>query len=244
MLYIIGLGLNIRGISNEGLDAVSKCDIVYLENYTVEFPYSISDLEKVIGKKIIGVGREQVESDEIVKKAKRENIALLIYGSPLFATTHISLLMSCKKAKIKTKIIYNASIFDAIAETGLELYKFGKISSMPKWDIQKHFTPDSFLEYVEENNKINSHSLILIDIELKFKDALEELEIACKNKKDGKNNKLLLDKLVVCSNMGSDKSKIFYGKIKDLKKKKVSAPFCFIIPAKMHFIEEESLKNI
>ena len=44
MLYIIGLGLNVKGITKEGLDAIKRCKKVYLENYTVDFPYTIHQL--------------------------------------------------------------------------------------------------------------------------------------------------------------------------------------------------------
>jgi len=43
--------------------------------------------------------------------------------------------------------------------------------------------------------------------------------------------------------LGLPDSKIYYGKIKDLGSKKVKAPFCFIIPGKLHFLEEEFLKG-
>lgn len=233
MLYIVGLGLNEKGISLEGKEAVKKCKKVYLEGYTVEFPYSIKKLEKFINRKITVLKREDVESDRLIKETKKQDIALLVYGSPLFATTHIGLLLECNKSRVKAKIVYSASIFDVIAETGLELYKFGKASSMPKW--QEHFTPDSFLDYVEQNNSIDAHSLILVDIGLSFKDALKQLEIASKNKK------LKTDKLVVCSLLGTDKAKVYYGNIKSLNKKKVNPPYCFIIPKKLHFLEKESL---
>jgi len=49
----------------------------------------------------------------------------------LTATTHISLIEEAKRCGVKYKIIYNASILDAVAETGLQLYKFGKVTSMP-----------------------------------------------------------------------------------------------------------------
>ena len=39
MLYLIGLGLNEKGISLEGLEVIKKCRKVYLEEYTVNFPY-------------------------------------------------------------------------------------------------------------------------------------------------------------------------------------------------------------
>ena len=235
MLYIIGLGLNLKGISLEGISALKKCKKVYLENYTVEFPYSISELEKVLKRKIIEADRNVVESDILIKEALRENICLLIYGSPLFATTHMSLIEDCKKNKIKFKIIYSSSVFDALGETGLQLYKFGKISSMPKW--QEHFTPVSFLKSVLQNRKIDAHTLILVDIGLKFENAINEMEIA------SKETGIKIDKIVVCSKVGLS-GKIYYGSLKKLKSKKVPAPFCFIVPGKMHFLEEEGLKSI
>jgi diphthine synthase len=233
MLYLIGLGLNEKSISLEGIEAIKKCKKIYLENYTVEFPYLIKDLNKILRKKIIELERKDVESDKLIKEAKKENIALLVYGSPLFATTHISLIMDCKKAKVNSKIIFSASVFDAVAETGLQLYKFGKISSMPKWE--NHFHPDSFLEFAEQNNSIGAHSLILIDPGLKCEDALNELEISCK--KRGFD----LDKILICSNLGEKRTGIFYGNLNDLRKKckKVSRLFCFIIPGNLHFFEKE-----
>ena len=234
MLHIIGLGLNEKGISIEGKETLKKCKKVYLENYTVEFPYKLEKLEKIINKKIISLDRTQVESEKLVIEAKEKNICLLVYGCPLFATTHISLIEDCKKNKVKYKIIYASSVFDAIAESGLQLYKFGKIASMPTWE--KNFTPDSFLDFVKENKSINAHSLILIDIGLSFKDALNQLI------KGSKNKKFKLDKILVCSQLGF-KSKFYYNSINKLKKKKIKTPFCFVIPGKLHFLEEEVLEK-
>ncbi len=234
MLHIIGLGLNEKGISIEGKETLKKCKKVYLENYTVEFPYKLEKLEKIINKKIISLDRTQVESEKLVIEAKEKNICLLVYGCPLFATTHISLIEDCKKNKVKYKIIYASSVFDAIAESGLQLYKFGKIASMPTWE--KNFTPDSFLDFVKENKSINAHSLILIDIGLSFKDALNQLI------KGNKNKKFKLDKILVCSQLGF-KSKFYYNSINKLKKKKIKTPFCFVIPGKLHFLEEEVLEK-
>ena len=161
MLYIIGLGLNKEGISQEGLETLNRCKQVYLENYTVDFPYSNIELEEVIGKKVTPVDRKFVEGLSFVDEAKKKNVALLVYGSPLTATTHITIIDEAKKSGIKVRVIYAASILDAVAETGLQLYKFGKITSMPAW--KESFTPTSFMEIVEENQSIGAHSLILVD---------------------------------------------------------------------------------
>jgi diphthine synthase len=227
MLYIIGLGLNEKGISLEGLEKIKGCKKVYLENYTVNFPYAIEKLEKTIGKKIIPANRELVESmKEILDEAEKQDVALLVYGSPLTATTHISLIEEAKKQGIKCEVIYSASVLDAVAETGLQLYKFGKIASIPK------FEADSFMELVKENRKINAHSLILVDIGLEFGDALKRIE-----KIAGK------EKIAVCSQLGGKSRKIFYGTLKELTGREVKAPFCFIIPGKLHFLEGEVLES-
>jgi diphthine synthase len=238
MLYLIGLGLNEKNISKQGLEAIEKCDKIYLEGYTINLPYTLNALEKIIGKRVFPAERDFIESmDKLLEEARKENIALLVYGSPLTATTHIALVHEAKEKKVKCEIIFNASIIDAIGETGLQLYKFGKISSMPAWQRDKHYQPDSFMEIVKENRFINAHSLILIDIGLEFRKALFQLEVSA-----GKHD-FRIEKIIVCSKLGTNKSKIFYGTISELRDKKIDVPYCIIVPGKLHFFEEEILKS-
>lgn len=240
MLYIIGLGLNEKGISLEGLEALDGCEKVYLEGYTVDFPYSIKNLEKVLGKSIAKIERKDVESDFLIKEAKNKDVALLVYGSPLFATTHLSLLEDARKAKVKTRVIFSAGVFDAISLSGLQLYKFGKITSMPDWKDKGR--SESFMDVLKNNQSINAHSLILCDIGLSFGRAIAQLEEAAKNKN------IKLEKIVVCSQLGTSKSIIFCDNLENLKRKskkiKVGLPFCLIIPSNdLHFMEKEALEN-
>jgi diphthine synthase len=239
MLYLIGLGLNVEGISQEGLKIVKKCKKVYLENYTIGFPYSEGELRDNLDiRKIISANREFIESEKIVDEAKKLDVALLIYGSPLTATTHISLIEEAKRLNIRYKIIYSGSVLDAVAGTGLQVYKFGKIASMPKWDEKKNFTPDSFMETVKENQSINAHSLILIDIGLDFQIALEQL------KKSSEKYNIKLSKIIVCQQLGNKHEKIHYKTIKELEEfTGVREPYCIIIPGKLHFLEKQMLES-
>ena len=209
---------------------LEKCHKVYLEGYTVDFPYDIKELK--LGKKIKVLERKDVESNMLIKEAKGRNVALLVYGSPLFATTHMSIILDAKDQKINVEVIYSASIFDAVAETGLQLYKFGKTASMPKEDAD-------FLKYIKENLSIKAHSLILVDIGMDFKKAIEKLEKAVEKQK------IEVNKMVVCSKLGTEEPIIFYGTLSELKDKElaIQAPFCFIIPSELHFLEEEGLKR-
>jgi len=231
--YLIGLGLDLKSISVEALDILKKCDKIYLENYTVNFPYRIEDIEDIIGREIAELEREDVENESIVDESKKQDIALLVYGNPLSATTHISLVLRAKKKKIDYKIIHSESVLTAIAETGLQLYKFGKTASMPKFS--KGYEPDSFFDIILQNEKIKAHTLLLTDIGLSLSDAINQLKEIC----DKRN--ICIDKLVVCSRLGTSNSKIYYDTIDKLIKKDINMPFCIIIPSELHFIEKEAL---
>ncbi|MBW6442394.1 diphthine synthase [Patescibacteria group bacterium] len=236
MLYLIGLGLNENSYNKETERIISEAKAVYLENYTVDFPYDLQDLENQLNLKgkIIQVDRGFVEQEmeKLFLESKDSDIVLLIYGSPLMATTHISLINEAKKSNVKTRVIHNASIFDAVSETGLQLYKFGKITSMPD------FEASSYTEVIKENQSIQAHTLILVDIGLNFNVALEKL------RKDCENNEVPLTKIVVCSRLGCKNSKVYYEDISNLKQKDLEKPFCFIIPGKLHFTEKEFLNEI
>lgn len=228
MLYIIGLGLTTRGISLHGKKILKNIKKIYLENYTVEFPYTKKELEKELKIKTTEANREFVESEELVDLAKKENVALLVYGSPLSATTHISLINTCKSKKIKYKILHAGSVFDAVAESGLQLYKFGKTTSLPMW--KTNFTPTSYLDIIKENQKIGAHTLLLIDIGLTFGKAKEQL-------------KELKEKIIVCSKLGI-KSRFHYNTLDKIDNDKVKTPYCIIIPGSLSHDEEEGLEKI
>jgi diphthine synthase len=232
-LNLIGTGLNEKSLTLEALEAIKKSKKVYLENYTVDFPYAKSKLEKVIKKKITELNREKVESESFLSEAKKENISLLVYGDSLSATTH-SEILTCKKNKIPFKIFHNASVMTAIAETGLQLYKFGKTASMPTW--KDNWKPDSFIEIVKQNQSINAHTLLLVDIALDLKKAKQQL------KESMQNHNLEIEKIVVCSKLGNQ-AKIIYDKIENLPDE-ITKPYCFIIPGKLHFHEEEFLEKL
>ena len=133
-LHLIGIGLaDEKDISVKGFEAIKSCSKVYLENYTSLLQCTKERLEKFYGRKIALANRHQAENNmqQILDEAKIQNIALLVIGDIFSATTHINYLLECKKQNIPIKIIHNASILTAVGEIGLELYKYGKVTSMP-----------------------------------------------------------------------------------------------------------------
>jgi len=250
VLCFIGLGLNDeKDISIKGLNLVKKADVVYLENYTAVLNCPIEAVEKLYEKKIILADRDMVEKNPettILKDAKDKNVAFLVVGDPFGATTHIDLLMRAKKAKIKTQVIHNASIISAVGVTGLQVYKFGKTTSIPFPD--KGFEPETSYDVLKENQKIGLHTLLLLDLrpkENKFmtiKDAINNLlkiELR-RNEKVFTNNTFCIG----CAKIGSLDQKIKVGKASELLKFDFGPGMhCLIVPGKLHFAEEEAIKR-
>ena len=247
-LYLIGLGLSTeKDVSLKGLELIKKCDLVYLENYTSLLQCSVKELEKLYGKKIILADRQITEQGEekILQEAKSKEVAFLVIGDPMSATTHIELFKSARERKIPTKIIHNASILTAIGITGLQLYKFGKTTSIPFLEEQPQLeTP--YLVY-KDNKKMGLHTLMLLDLRpekdkfMTVNQALSVLEDIERRKK----GKLIGPKLKVvgCARLGSDDFLVKYGTIEELKRFDFGKPpHCLIVPGKLHFAEEEMLE--
>ena len=240
MLYFIGIGLNDeKDISVKGLEAVKGADVVYLESYTSKLQCSVEELEDFYGKKIVLADRELVEqkADEtILKDAKDKNVAFLVIGDVFGATTHIDLMMRARKKEIKVKIIHNASILSAVGIVGLELYKYGKVTSIP-FENKDVKAP---VEVITENKKNGLHSLVLLDLKPeqdKFMTINTALEFLVEKGLDSELN------VVGCVGIGSDEPEIKFGKIKNMVSVEFTKfPQCLIIPGNLHFMEEEVLQ--
>ncbi|PIN86391.1 diphthine synthase [Candidatus Woesearchaeota archaeon CG10_big_fil_rev_8_21_14_0_10_44_13] len=247
-LYIIGIGLSDeKDITVKGLEIVKKADFVYLENYTSILQCPISHLEKLYGKRIILTDRDMVEkrADEILEKAKTKDVAFLVVGDPMSATTHIDLMLRAKEKDIDVRVIHNASILTAVGITGLQLYKFGKTTSIPFPENVKAETP---YNVIEMNRKNNMHTLVLLDIDVeknKFMKVDEAIRILLGIEKNKKKD-MITDEtsMIGCARLGSDDQFIKAGKAKDLLEVDFGKPpHCLIMPAEMHFMEEEALKE-
>ncbi|MCX8162993.1 MAG: diphthine synthase [Candidatus Micrarchaeota archaeon] len=244
--YLIGLGIgSASGLSLEALKILKKINKIFIERYTSFLEEEeVKKIENILSKKIILLEREEVENEKIIlDQLEKEDCALIVCGDPLIATTHISLVISCKKLNHKIKIIHNSSILSAaISTSGLQVYRFGKICTIAYW--KEKYQPTSFLKIIKTNKKIDAHSLCLLDIdkELGAMSAKKALEIIFLAQKKAKQKILTQkDRIIVLSCLGRENQKIWAGRIEKLleKKEDIVGPAVIIIPSKMHFVEEE-----
>lgn len=247
MIALVGLGVG-YDITEHGMELLRECDLAFCEIHTMPVPPEyLKKLEKMSGKKIEIVGREEVEGEFpfVLEEARDKNVCLLCGGDPLAATTHISLLMDAKKAGIETEVVHNSSIFSAAAgKSGLQPYKFGKTVTVSFW--RKNYEPTSPLLLIGKNLEAGMHTLVLMDLdaELGLMDAKLGLELL--GKMEGKEGKRLLpEKVVVLSRVGYPDEKVSYGKVSGLMGRDLgNAPFCIIVPGEMHEVEKEYLESI
>jgi len=243
MIYLIGIGLwNEEDISLKGIKMMKKADEIFIELYTGNWNGDLKKLEEIAGKPIITLQREQVESDFLINKAKDSDIALLVPGDPLAATTHIELIAEAKKHNIPVKIVHSSSIYTAIAESGLQLYKFGRTTTLP--NPEKGFEPKSPYSIVISNLERGLHTLALLDVGMDLSKALRLLKEMDTERK--------IKNVIVCSRLGSDNQYIKYGSIEEmLELDRIysaiygrSTPAVILIPGELNFKEEEFLQHL
>ena len=246
-LYMIGIGLwDEKDITVKGVEAIKKCSKVFLENYTSKPGVSIDKLEKFHGKKIILADRTMVEKHnyEILEPAKQECVSFLVIGDVFSATTHTDLYLTAIKEGINVIVINNASILNVVGIVGLELYKYGKTTSIPfhNKDVEAPY------DVIKQNKNNKLHTLLLLDIDaehnkhMTIREAIEYL-LRVENKRREK----VFTKTTTCvgvARLGSEKPKIISGTAEQLLKADFGEPLhSLIVPGELHFVEEDALKQ-
>tara|TARA_B100001167_G_C16762577_1_gene302291 strand:- start:371 stop:1408 length:1038 start_codon:yes stop_codon:yes gene_type:complete len=247
MLSFVGLGISgFESIPIEGLNAISTADVVYLEQFTS--PIGKSDLEKIqnaIKGEFRPAKRWLVEDgNEILEAAKENNVALLSYGDPYIATTHIELRARAIENKTETRSIHaSSSLTSMIGECGLHFYKVGRIATIMS-EMKSLTTP----YYVIYKNLIEgNHTVLLLeynqdkDFFLDPNDALKGLL----ETEQGQRRKVITESsyVIVASRIGFEDQTIISGKISSLSKMNFGKPpHTIIIPGRLHFTESDALK--
>ena len=139
---------------------------------------------------------------------------------------------------VETAVIHSSSIYTAVAETGLQLYKFGRTTTLAF--IEKSFKPSSPYEVIIENRKAGLHTLVLLDVKednryMTISDGIDVLTQLGMDKEI---------KIVACCQLGGLEQKIRYGTMNELAKDEslLGTPAVIIIPGHLHFKEEEAVR--
>jgi len=241
-LSLISLGLaDERDISIRALDDARGCDTLYAELYTMKLATTLAALTELIGKPITLLPRGDLEerSAKIIEEAGGRKVGVLIGGDCLSATTHISLLLEAAEKGVETRVIHGSSIFSAVTETGLSLYKFGRTVTMP---FPEKGPADAVLRGIQGNLAEGLHTLVLLDLDneqdkyMSVTQAIRGLiEVGIRS-----------DTLVVgVARLGQSSAMIKAGQATDVASLDFGEPpHCLVVPGQLHFLEEDALKRL
>ena len=258
MLFFVGLGLfDEKDISLKGLEVLKSVDVVYAEFFTSRlFGSNFEAIEKLINKEIIVLNRSEVEEENIFMKeaATGKDVALICGGDPLIATTHTDFIVSAKKKGIGYEVIHGSSILSsAPGISGLQGYKFGKVTTIPFPD--ENFFPHSPYKAIANNLENDSHTLVLLDIQAhkdRYMSVNQGLKYLMKVKgdliSDGKEDEAIIDEdtlAIGIARVGSSDVVVRGDKIGNLIDFDFGGPLhCIAIPSKLHIVEAEYLVEV
>jgi len=250
MLVFVGMGLcGLEGLTLAGLREARGADWVYLEHYTSLLPgLNLRSLEELLGKPVRVVDRRVLEEGpgEILERARRGKVVLLVPGDPMVATTHVSLRLTAEKEGIATAVIPSPSILSAAPGlTGLQSYKFGRSATIPFRDNPSTVPYDTLVE----NAARGLHTLLLLDLraeEGRYMLAGEGMEIMLELEERMGKGVFTPDTLVVVlARAGCPDGKVRAGRVRRLKGEDFGPPpHSLVVPGKLHFLEEEALRVI
>jgi diphthine synthase len=250
-LTFIGLGLcDEKSIALQGLEIARRSDIVLAELYTSYLPeLNLSKLSALLDKDVKVLKRADLEenaAEKILRLALKKDVSLFVPGDPMVATTHISLRLQAEKMGIRTRVVNSSSIISAVSGvTGLQIYKFGRIVTIPFSEL--HPLPRSIFMFIEDNERIGLHTLALLDIDaekeryMTIKEAVKKL---LSDEQKTKCKAIYKEKLAIgLSRVGSNRMRVKAGTLMSLYEYDFeSPPHSIIFPSKLHFLEVEALQ--
>lgn len=248
MLYFIGLGPGgFDYITLKGLKKLKEVDVIYLDSYTSIVPKQlVSDIENILDKKVIEVNRRKLENEgyEILVEAKEKEVAILVPGDPMIATTHRQLRIEAKKLGVETRVIYGVSILTAaISAVGLHVYKFGASATIPL-NVNECTSNYPYM-ITAENIKRGLHTLLYLEATPKdFVDIRKAIQYLLTFEEIYKKKVLTEDRILVgIARLTYEDEIIMAGNIhKILQYNFGGPPHLLIITGKLHFTELDCLR--
>lgn len=249
MLYLVGLGFGQpQHLTIQAKNILQSTDTFYIETYTSKLQVNPQRYTEQIGVEPQLLYRPSMEQNmqTVLDQAKQKNIAIGIIGDVFSATTHSALYIEAKKQGIKTKVVHNTSIFNAVSATGLQLYLFGKTTSIvyPKGD----WLPHSPLHTIQQNKERGLHTMCLLDIEVtennqRYMTCQDAVNILLQIQQKEDIEPLQPDtKIVFTQNIGTSQQNIKTGTVKNPPSISDEPLQTLIIPGKLHETEQEMLE--
>ena len=249
-LHLVGLGLHDpKSITVRGLEAVRAADVVYAEFYTAIMSGTPAELEAFLERPVKVLDRLGVEKGgpKLLEEARTKEVALLVAGDPMAATTHADLLVRFRQAGVPLHVIHAPSIFSAAPGLlGLQHYKFGRATTLVK--PEKGWSPTSPFDAIAENHSRGLHTLVLLDIKSDvgyFMTANEAFAILLDlAQRTGNGWFGPMVQVGVVARAGAAAPGVTTGTLAELKDHDFGPPLhCLVVPGALQVVEQEAWES-
>ncbi|MGZ4901567.1 MAG: diphthine synthase [Halobacteriota archaeon] len=247
MLTFVGLGLfDEDDVSVKGLKLIKSADVVYAEFYTSRLVGStLQRLQELYQKEIHVLSREEIEQTperSVLRDARDRDVVFLTGGDAMISTTHVDLRIRAHDLGIQTRLIHGASIVTAVCGlTGLQNYRFGKSATI---SFPYRTISDAPYNTVMTNLRNNFHTLLFLDIQKELMSINQGIELLIHSEHEKGQNELAALLAVGIARAGSSSPVVRADTLGRLKDYDFGPPLhVLVIPASLHFMEEEALER-
>ncbi len=253
-LYIIGIGIFPDYLTVRAIEVLRKVSHIFLECYTSALP--IDELKKVlyehVGEKALEIlTRKDIEEDNCIKILKRldsgQDVALLVPGDPMIATTHSYIRVLVRKKGHEVVIIHGVSILNSVISfLGLSPYRFGPVATVtyPRMGVYSERPYD----VTKDNLARNLHTILLLDIrdDGGFMTVLEAVEILRELEKRRREGVFVEDRVIIgVARLGYPDQRVCIMRLRDADKASGlgDPPHTVVVPARLAEYEAEVLMH-
>ncbi len=251
-LYLVGLGVYKEPvIPRQWFEKIVMSKHIFFEGYTSPAPYDIEYLKTYFKRddiKPIDRNLLELKIEDIVSQASENDIAILVYGDPMVATTHKTLIITSKEKGVKYEVFHNVSAYlYAITESGLDIYKIGPIGTLVRGDTDIN---RSTLDKIRYNIKSGFHSPVLLEYSAEDNYVMHPDEAVGILKMDKGLWNIVIDNqsyIIVMMALGFDREFKYAYKLNELEEISTlprGYPAIIIITGKLHFMEREYIEKI
>ncbi len=157
---LVGAGLTCDHLTPRALEAIKSYEEVYVDLYTSLFEGGLRECVSKYREDAVGASREVLEGDFLKGKS---DVALVVAGDPLAATTHSAILLEALDRGYEVDVIPGVSALQvARTKSGLSQYRFGRTVTMmyPREGID---FSESVYYAIKENDRSNLHTIVLLE---------------------------------------------------------------------------------
>ncbi len=245
-LFLIGLGPgDLELMTQRAISLLQDMDKRYLEGYTATLPSDQElKLESVVGPWKHAMRPQIEDAKEILEEAEKKNVAIMVVGDPMQATTHVDLIVRAKERGIPTSVIPGISATTlAVTSSGMQSYRFGRQVTLPY--AYGNYLPTSPLRYILDNQSRNLHTLVLLDLDptglgvekpIHMSPSIAGqilLQMSEKWNEDNEEVNISNWNVIVLSDLGTAQSRVYSTTIAKLEGMNDGRVHCLILPSGM-----------